>query len=153
MGTPRIASAIDLSVPATLRKAVSTGAALTKPIRISKETIQDHEELSNILTGMQLELTSSTAAQRSHPEQAPITFKNVVCGVSDTKVILPHNFGRNAEYIVTKWKGVGTTAMFVLVCDEDDAAAPGVPVVTDKNTLALRSRVAGIASIRVYPGA
>ena len=153
MGTPKLASAIDTSLPLAAQKAISTGTALARPIRITKETVQDPEELSNILSGMQSEISTSGATARSHPEQAPITFKNVTCGVSNAKVVLAHNFGRNAEYIVTKWKGLNTTAMFILICDEDDVASPGVPVVTDKNTLALKSQVAGIANIRVYPGA
>ena len=148
MTTPRLASTIDLSLPVDRQRPVTPLTTLARPIRIDAETVKDPEELSNILSGMQLEISSSGASQRSHPEQAPVTFKNVLCGVGGAKVVLAHNFGRNAEYQITKWKGLGTTALYSLICDEDD----GAPAITDGNKLALRSYVSGKANIRIWPG-
>ncbi len=148
MATPRIASTIDLLTPNA--KAVSTTTALAKPVQITKDQLTDPDEHAKQLNAMNLVVAQVSQAQRAHPEQAPITFKNVTCGTGGTKTKpLGHGFGRHAEYIVTKWKGSGTTAGHSLVCDEDD----GATAITNDDTICFRSYVAGTANIRVYPGA
>lgn len=149
MARNRIAARIDLSLPTTQQRPVSTTTTLAKPVRITEAQVSDPEVLAKQLNNMNEALAAATQAQRSHPEQAPVTFSNVVCGVGGTKIVLGHNFNANAEYIVVKWKGATTADGHRLVCDEDDVTGS----VTDKNTLALRSYVRGTATIRVYPGA
>ncbi len=143
---PSLASSIDLSVAISLQRPTASVAPLIRPVIFTKEQLQSPDLHVKQLNALHLLVAQVTQAHRSHPEQAPITFKNVTCGAGGALVVLPHGFGRNAEYIVTKWKGAATVGGHSLVCDEDDATPT-----TTKTTLALRSYVAGKANIRVYP--
>ncbi len=147
MPDPKVASVIDLSQPLANQKPVTVTAPLAKPVVFTADQMKDHNFSAKQLTAMSTQIAQVTQAHRAHPERAPITFQNVICGDSQTKTTLHHNFGRRADFIVVMWKGAGTTAGASLVCDEDDAA----DVVTDNNKISLRSAVAGKANIRVYP--
>lgn len=153
MGRPLVASTIDLSVPIAQQKPTSSSASLNRPVQFTKEHLKDEDFLPRQLTNMQQEIARTTLAQRSHPEQAPVTFKNVVCPAGG-KVVLAHNFGRYADYIVVKWKSaplpaVATATGHSLVCDEEEALTTRR---TTEDVLCLNSNVAGVANIRVFPG-
>lgn len=94
---------------------------------------------------MQAELDQTTQAARSHPIQAPFTFRNVSCG-SSGKVRLSHNFGRFVDFLVIRWAGASTSAGPGLVSDELDGAA----ALSDLNNLYLKSSVVGVANIMVF---
>ncbi len=140
----RVAYRIDVSKAAP--RFVAAVAAVPNPVQFTVEQLDDKPVLCHRLNALQGEMAAITRAQRSHPEQGPMTFDEVPCDASGTPVvILKHNLGHFAEYIVTKWKGAAVVSGPSLVCDEGDAAP-----LTDANTLVLRSYVAGIASIRVF---
>ncbi len=148
MAGPRIASVIDLSQPLASQKPTSVSAALAKPVVFTAAQMKDPEFAAKQLVAVSTQIAQVTHAHRAHPEQAPVTFHNVLCGDSGDKTTLHHNFGRHADFIVTMWKGGATAAGHSLVCDEFDAAGT---VVTDANKISFRSYVIGTANIRVYP--
>ncbi len=222
MAGTRIAARIDLSLPVASQKAVSTTTALARPVVFTAAQFEDKDFTAKQMTAVTTQLAQVTHAQRSHPEQAPMTFDNVKCGQGGARVSLHHGFGRHAEYTVTKWKAytirvvsstdatpivvttngthqfyigqlvriaghevnvaangdgwiisaatgttitlqgsvgsgagagtatgtAGTASGPSLVCDENDDDG-----LSDKDTLVLRSNLAGVATIRVYPGA
>lgn len=148
MNKPRVASTIDLSVPVKDQKAVTAIAPMTRPVQFTEQQAEDPKTLARQLTMLHQELVNTTQAVRAHPEQAPITFKNVKCPASGEKVTLTHNFGSFADFIVVKWAGAGTVTCPILVSDESD----GDSALTTANQLVLRSYVAGTATIRVFPG-
>lgn len=150
MSAPRVASVIDLSLPVDQQKAVVATTPLNRPLQFTKEQVADPAMLTKQLQALHQEVAQTTQAVRSHPEQAPITFNNVVCGIGGTKVVLQHGFGAFADYVVTRWSGDGTNALYSLTSDERDL--PVTDRLTNKNTLALRSFVAGTANIRVFKG-
>lgn len=148
--TPRIASIIDVSLPLAQQKPISATTALPRPVMFTKEQVLDTEQHVKQLHSLQMEIHHVSQAHRSHPEQAPVTFKNVTCGTAGAKIYLPHGFGRHADYQVVRWRGATTTVAYILVCDEDDT---GVVPGTTNDVLCLRSYAAGKATIRVWPGA
>ncbi len=155
MGAPRIASTIDTSLPVANQRAVSTETALERPVVFTGAQMKDHEFSAKQFTALSLQVAQVTKAHRSHPEQAPMTFKNVLCDVGGAKVLLHHGFGRYADFTVVNWKSLPlpsgpTTQAPRLVCDVEEAVATRR---TDSHFLCLNSYVAGVASIRVYPGA
>ncbi len=143
-----VASTIDVGLPIALQRPITTTATLARPVLMTVEQLKDDTQVVKQFNALQTEVHLVSLETRSHPEQAPVTFKNVACGTAGTKVTLQHNFGRNADFMVVKWKGVSTVVGPSLVCDEDDASA----VLTTKDMLALRSYVAGVATIRIWPG-
>ncbi len=144
---PRIACTIDLAASAS-KKPISVAAPLAKPVVFTTAQMKDADFAAKQLVALSTQIAEVTHAQRSHPERAPVTFHNVLCGAAGAKTTLHHNFGRNADFIVTMWKGGATVAGHSLVCDEFDAAGT---VVTDENKISFRSYVTGTANIRVYP--
>ncbi len=153
-GAARIASRIDLSKPLADQRAKSTTETAERPVVFTESQLQDTSQLAKQLTALSLQMAQITQAQRSHPEQAPLTFENVECGDSGDKVVLHHNFGRFAECVVTSWKSyplpaAATVLGHSLVSDIEEAPSTRR---TDENKLALRSYVAGVATIRVYAG-
>ncbi len=153
-GLTRIASSIDLGQPIALQKAKSTVAALPRPVQFTEAQVADSKTLVKQLHAMQLEIAQTSHAVRAHPEQAPVTFRNVPCGVSGAKVTLRHGFGVYADFIVVNWKSTVLPAAATatgpsLVSDVEEAVATRG---TDSNTLVLNSYVAGVATIRVFPG-
>lgn len=149
---PKVASRINLANTTTGGgatipvKPVVTVAALLRQSAVTPDQVTDPVFVAREFTELRREISDATLTQRSHPEQAPITFQNVTLGAAGTKVLLAHNFGRFASYIVTKWKGSATVLGPSIVCDEDD----GTTATTTTNYLGLRSYVAGIADIRVF---
>ncbi len=153
MSAPRVASTIDFSLPATAATFKSTSVPVERPVQITESQIGDKVVLCRQLNAMNLALAQTSHAQRSHPEQAPITFKNVVCGASGDKVILSHGFNSAVEYKVVLWRSrplpaAATVAGDSLVCDLEEAPTTRK---TTPHTLALNSYVAGMANIRVWP--
>ncbi len=152
---PRIATTIDTALPVENQRAQNAVVTVARPVVFTGAQMKDHEFAAKQLTALSLQLADVAKKHGSHPEQAPITFKNVLCDVGGAKIVLHHGFGRNAEYLVTKWTSLdlpaaATVTMPNLVCDEKEAAATRR---TDPNHLCLNSFVAGVANIRVYPGA
>ncbi len=141
----RLASTIDLAEWAPDSKPKTTTVSLTNPVKFTVEQAKDPTILAHRLNALELGQAENTQVQRSHPEQGPVTFKNVVVGTGGSKVRLQHNRGYFVEFIVTKWAGNGVTAAPILVSDELDTTPESTV-----NMLVLRSEVAGTASIRVY---
>lgn len=146
---PRIASVIDLSLPVKSQKATTTTRPLLRPVQFTEAQIKDPTFLTKQLVSMHQELSNTTQAVRSHPEQAPVTFKNIACPTGGAKITLVHNFGAYADYIVTRWSGDGVTFGPNFVSDEKDVTGS----LTTANQLVLHSFTAGTATIRVFPGA
>ncbi len=152
---PRVASSIDLSQPLGFQRPASVVVTLSRPVQFTKEQVTNPEFLTKQLTAMHQELAQNSHAQRSHPEQAPMTFHNVVCGTSGAKVVLPHGFNRHVDYLIVNWKSAplpasATVTLYNLVCDEEEASTTRQ---TSTTVLALNSWVAGVATIRVFPRA
>ncbi len=123
-------------------------------MQFTEAQVADTKVLVKQLHSMQLEIAQTSHAVRAHPEQAPVTFRNVTCGDSGTKLILHHGFGTYADFIVVNWKSTVLPAAAAvagpsLVSDVEEAATTRR---TDSNTLCLNSYVAGVATIRVFPG-
>jgi hypothetical protein len=102
---------------------------------------------------LQRGLADATQQVRSQHANGSLIFSNVTCGVSGEKVTLAHQFGRFAYFRVVQWANIydptgatDTVTAPILVCDQSDAA----DVVTDENTIALRSYVSGVAAIEVF---
>ena len=148
MPASRVASTIDAGLPLAQQKpTVSVGPI--RPTRITEADVGKPDILAKQMNALHLEVAQATQAVRAHPEQAPVTFKNVVCGTAGAKLYLQHNFGRFADFVTVKWAGSGTTTAPILVSDELDGATAN----TSANILVLRSYVAGTATIRLFPGA
>ena len=140
----RIAATIDLSLPAP-QKPTSLLAALARPVHITEEQARDPAIVARVIAGVQQELADTTQESRS-TFQLELIVRNVACAVGAAKVVVAHGFGRYAYCQVIRWSGPSTITAPVLVDDRDDTSN----VLTDKNTIALRSYVAGTADLRIF---
>lgn len=147
----RLAATIDQSVPKDQQRAVTSVAAVARPVHPTTEQVQDPEQLARYVHDLQIGLQEATKVARSQHRNGAIIFSNVTCGASGTKLTpLAHGFGRFAYWNVVGWRGIEgaatTTSAPFLVDDQNDAS----DVLTDENTLSLRSYVAGTADIEVF---
>lgn len=106
----------------------------------SKPTI-----LSAALTRMQKTLSDLGLLVSANPIAQSILFRNVACPASG-KVVLQHNLGHIAQWMVVGWRGPSTTSPPTLVDDRLDTSS----VLTTQNTLALHSYAVGQADIMVF---
>lgn len=140
---PRIASTVDASATSTKSQSVTS---YIRPVRVGVNEVTDAHALALHLTRVQDSLAEVTQATRSHPIQAPVTFKGLYCPGGGLKVQIAHNLGHLANWIVVSWKGAGVVNGQSLVSDEADATNS----LTDVNNLYLRSYAPGTASIMVF---
>ncbi len=148
-GIVRLAARIDAS---DLTVKPQTVTVPIRMVRITAADVSDPSAVAMQMTHLHDAITKATLPARSHPEQGPMTFERVICGVSGAKVQIPHNLNKPVEYIITKWSSrplpaAATAAGPSLVSDEQEAVTTRR---TDANNLWLKSYVAGMATIRVY---
>ena len=74
-----------------------------------------------------------------------VTFENITVGASGAIVQIHHGLGRRVRWAIVDFAGISTTAGASLVSDMHDASPR-----TTEDILALRSYVAGTASIEVW---
>ncbi len=143
LGDARTPSVVDASVGTT--SPVVTVA--TAPIRVETFTaddVVDPETLAAQLTRMNQAIVAATAAARADPLGGATVYKGLTTGITGAKLIIKHGLGRRGFWWVVGWQGAAVGAGHSLVSDEGDT----VPI-TDKNTLCLRSYVAGVVDVAV----
>lgn len=134
---------IDAKGNVTLKPEAAGSVSLE---RFTQDSVKEPTSLATALTRMVQTVVTALRALLGLRRSQTVTFENVACSTGATKVVLRHNLGRRARWSVAGWRGASTTTAPSLVSDENDASA----VLTDKNTLALRSYVAGTADIEVF---
>ena len=114
-------------------------------IAFTKQTLADPDQLLKQLTELEKALYDGTKHARANPESRAIDFEDVPCGAGGAKVYIRHNLGRLVRWRGVDWAGNGVVDGAKLVCDRLDTTPE-----TNASTLALRSYVAGTATIRIY---
>ncbi len=143
-GAFRRPAVVDASAGSATPK-VTTTSVPARVERFTAEQAQDPVVLSAQLTRVVQNQADADHESNTSPLRGPTVYKRLAVGIGASKTIIRHGLGRRAFWWVVGWSGSTTAAGHDLVCDEDD----GVNVVTDSNTLALRSYVAGTVDVAV----
>ncbi len=140
----RTPAVIDVSL-GVANPLVTKAAAPIRVERFTAKQVQDPDALALQLTRIHQLAADATQESRSSPLRAPTVYKGLTVGVGGAITVIRHGLGRRAFWWIVGWSGLTTTTAPRLVSDESDGAA----AVTDVNTLALRSYVAGIVDLAV----
>ncbi len=138
----RSPSVIDASAGNAVAK-VTTDAQPVRAERFTAEHVQDPDVLAAQLTRINQLALDATSEARGSALRAPTIYKGLTAG--GDKIVIRHGLGRRAFWWVVGWYGAATSGASDLVSDELDAS----DVLTDVNTLALRSTVYGIVDVAV----
>ncbi len=140
----RSPAVVDASAGNAVAK-VTTGAQPIRAERVTAEHVQDPDVLAAQLTRIVQAQADSTNEARGSALRGPTVYKGLNTSAAGVKLIIKHNLGRRAFWWVVGWYGNAAGAGHSLASDEQDAAN----VLTDENTLALRSYVIGIVDLAV----
>ncbi len=135
---------VDASAGNAVAK-VTVGAQPIRAERITAEHVQDPDVLAAQLTRIVKAQADSTNEARGDALRGPTVYKGLTVYTAGTKLIIKHNLGRRAFWWIVGWYGNVAASGHSLASDEQDASG----VLTDANTLALRSYVAGIVDVAV----
>jgi hypothetical protein len=127
---------------------VTTATQPVRSERFTAEQVADQQVLSDQLTRINQLALDASAAARANPLGAPQIYRGIACGTGGAKVLIRHGLNRRALWWVVGWSGGGTSITHELVSDELDASA-GLEVLTDANTIALRSYAVGTVDLAV----
>ncbi len=113
--------------------------------RFTAERVQDPETLAAQLTRINQLALDATNEGRTDPLRGVTIYRGLEVGIGGTKLIIRHGRGRRVSWWPVGWSGAATTTSPDLVCDDKDLTN----VVTDEDTLALKSYVIGTLDLAV----
>lgn len=143
MTAQRVPCVIDVSM-GTTNPVVRALVQPVRPERFTPEHVSDPSILADQLTRINKLAQDATHQQRSNPIGAPTVYRGLVAGTAGAITSIRHGLGRRAFWWIVGWSGSGVVLAPNLVCDELDTSP-----ITDANTLALRSYVAGTFDLAV----